>query len=412
MYFDPSLGGLLLEPLLRYQNSPYYTQPYAARDAGTSYPNISLANAAHLQGVEQTANMLIMMYAYALASGDGNPIQTYSNLLNNWADYLINTTLYTANQESGDLLNINNQTNLALKGIIALKAMGSMSTSGNYSTTADSYYNQWKSLALAQDNHLLVQYGNESSWSLGDNMFADLWLQTGLISKDIFTAHVNFLKTVNITSQPLTLSIAGIGIPLDSLRPNNITYSSNMFAAGFADTKLRRLILSGMESHPEAEYVRVNSTMYIAWGASPDLGSAYAPLMLSLPFLDIVSDSHGSSTGRKIGIAFGTLLAFLVGLFAALYLYYRRRRSRVDVSWREPYLRHGRMRRRNNSSSNGGGRRMMATRSGGDLIMLDFMPSSLVNERSKGMTRGGGGSSSRSHESGGWKNLEDYDYDD
>jgi len=37
MYFDPSLGGFLLEPLLRYQNSPYYTQPYAARDAGTLY---------------------------------------------------------------------------------------------------------------------------------------------------------------------------------------------------------------------------------------------------------------------------------------------------------------------------------------------------------------------------------------
>ncbi|KAH9957083.1 hypothetical protein BC827DRAFT_1227395 [Russula dissimulans] len=409
MYFDPSLGGLLLEPLLRYQNSPYYTQPYAARDAGTSYPNVSLANAAHLQGVEQTANMLIMMYAHARASGNGNLIETYSDLSNNWAEYLINATLYTTDQESGDLLNINNQTNLALKGIIALKAMSSMSGSVDYSTTADSYYDQWKGLALAPDNHLLVQYRDESSWSLGDNMFADLWLQTGLISQDIFTAHVNFLKTVNITAASLALSIAGVGIPLDSLRANNITYSSNMFAAGFADTKLRRLILSGMESHPAAEYVYVSgdNTTYTTWSASPDLGSAYAPLVLSVPFRSIVSHSRGSSTGRKLGIAFGTLFgcAFLVGLLAAFYLFfYRRRQSRVDVSWRGPYLRHRRMRRSNDDDNNGGGRNMIVARNTGDLIMLDFMPSSL------GMTKGVRASAPR--ESGGWKNLEDYDYDD
>ena len=50
---------------------------------------------------------------------------------------------------------------------------------------ADAYYAQWKSQALGSDNHLLVQYGHESSWSLGENMFADMWLQTGLIGRDV-----------------------------------------------------------------------------------------------------------------------------------------------------------------------------------------------------------------------------------
>jgi len=40
-----------------------------------------------------------------------------------------------------------------------------------------------------------------------------------------------------------------------------------MFAAGFADTKLRRLILSGMESHTEGEHVTVNNTTSAAWSA-------------------------------------------------------------------------------------------------------------------------------------------------
>ncbi len=37
MYFDPNLGGPLLEPLLRYQSSKDYTQPFAALDAGELY---------------------------------------------------------------------------------------------------------------------------------------------------------------------------------------------------------------------------------------------------------------------------------------------------------------------------------------------------------------------------------------
>ena len=36
MYIDPTLGGVLLEPLFRLQASPKYTIPYAAPDLGAS----------------------------------------------------------------------------------------------------------------------------------------------------------------------------------------------------------------------------------------------------------------------------------------------------------------------------------------------------------------------------------------
>ena len=75
-------------------------------------------------------------------------------------------------------------------------------------------------------------------------MFADYWLRTGLIGQDVRVAliflvegitHVrpqildaqsNFLKQVTFAAAPLTFSVPGIGIPLDSLRPNNVTYSA------------------------------------------------------------------------------------------------------------------------------------------------------------------------------------------
>lgn len=90
-------------------------------------------------------------------------------------------------------------------------------------------------------------------------MFADIWLRTGLISQDvrillvhplgrmdaqslqIISAHVNFLKTVNFAAvAPSTLNITGVGIPLDSLRPNNVTYSPNQFIAN--PSNIRALI--------------------------------------------------------------------------------------------------------------------------------------------------------------------------
>ncbi|KAH9980459.1 hypothetical protein BJV74DRAFT_887813 [Russula compacta] len=349
MYFNSTQGGLLLEPLLRNQNSPYYTQQYAARDAGTSYPNASFSNDIHLQ---ETANMLIMTYVYAQASGDGTLIETNFDLLRNWTNFLVGSTLYTTNQESADLLNINNQTNLAIKGIIAIKAMSLMcaaiSQPTDYSDTAESYYNQWRSLALAQDNHVLIQYGNESSWSLGYNMFADIWLRTGLISQDIISAHVDFLKTVNFTVAPSTLNTTDAGIPLDSLRPNNVTYSSNMFAAAFGDTGLQDLIVSGMMNHPAFDdYGVINSTAYSVRSPSPDLGSAYAPLVLltpargimtntSLPFPHVGSSKPRISAGRKVGIAFASILGGAL-LAAGLLVAFRRRRLHHRVSqhhWR------------------------------------------------------------------------------
>jgi hypothetical protein len=53
MIIDHSWGPGLLEPLLRFQNSPQYTIQFAAADLGTQYPNATAANNAHSQGVER-----------------------------------------------------------------------------------------------------------------------------------------------------------------------------------------------------------------------------------------------------------------------------------------------------------------------------------------------------------------------
>ncbi|KAH9050575.1 hypothetical protein EDB84DRAFT_1388963 [Lactarius hengduanensis] len=192
MYIDPDLGGLLLEPLFRLQASPKYTNPYAAQDLGTDFPDVSINISPHNQGVEESGNMLIMTYAYARASGNSSLISRYYDLLTSWADYLSDTTLLIHDQYSAEGRSNDNQTNLAIKGIIAIKAMSQMSSFvdkttdfDKYSNTSSHLYAQWKSLALAGDEHLLGVYGDTSSWTSGYNLFADVWLNTSVVESSV-----------------------------------------------------------------------------------------------------------------------------------------------------------------------------------------------------------------------------------
>lgn len=86
--------------------------------------------------------MLIMSLAYALKSDDTSQLVQYEDLLDQWTQFLITDSLIPNNQLSTDDFagSLANQTNLAIKGIVGIKAMakiadllGDSSKSSNYS---------------------------------------------------------------------------------------------------------------------------------------------------------------------------------------------------------------------------------------------------------------------------------------
>ncbi|KAI9459211.1 hypothetical protein BJY52DRAFT_387895 [Lactarius psammicola] len=355
MYIDPTLGRPLLEPLFRLQASPDYTIPYAAADLGSSYPNVTISNSNHNQGVEQSGNMLIMTYAHARASGDGGLISRYYSLLTSWADYLSNSTLVIHDQSSADGLTTNNQTNLAIKGIIAIEAMSKMSSvvkrtadADKYSNTAASLYGQWKSLALASDQHLLAAYGQVGSWTLGYNLFADAWLDTGIVESSVFNGQGSFIDNVTLTSD-----FSNFGMPVDSLSTDtSVGLSSwNLFVAAMTSNQnLRTNLISRV--HNRASFnasAGVFPLIYdsthgstILGVASPGQGAMYAPLALTARVVQITANatttttSSSSPSPSKVtshtgaiagGVAGGAVvLTLLVGTIA----FVRRRRRQDD----------------------------------------------------------------------------------
>ncbi|KAI0368349.1 hypothetical protein BV20DRAFT_471147 [Pilatotrama ljubarskyi] len=222
LYLNTSLIRPLLAPLLDAQDGQ--SGPYAAQDIGPAYPNATGTQGAHQQGIEQSGNMLIMLYAHARFSGDGTLIQRHYSLTKRWADYLVKNTLMPSNQLSADteIQNGPNMTNLAVKGIIGVKAMAEMSRALGEDADAQHYNDQaatlgasWHSLAPSSDGQrILGVYGDQESWSLIYNLYYDRLLGTNIVNQTLLRYQTAFYKTLLETSYqfglPITNSAGGI----------------------------------------------------------------------------------------------------------------------------------------------------------------------------------------------------------
>jgi hypothetical protein len=199
LYADPAYLGMLLEPLLAYAETGGWPKRYAQHDLGSRYPNATGHNDGIEENmpVEESGNMLIMAAAYlkrrpATAAGFAS---AHYRILTQWADYLVAALPDPGYQNQTDDFagHIAHSTNLALKGIIAIAAMGQIAAVAgktadhtHYAAVARRYMSFW--LAHAKDptgQHLDLTYsgrdGGDRTWGTLYNGYADRLLGTNLI---------------------------------------------------------------------------------------------------------------------------------------------------------------------------------------------------------------------------------------
>ncbi|KAK5627271.1 hypothetical protein RRF57_002987 [Xylaria bambusicola] len=236
LYTNPQWLAYLLEPLIEHQLSGQYPNDYSMHDLGAHFPNAT----GHSDGkdeympVEECGDMLIMGLALANALKDNTrPAFTFNalpetkplgsgpkksplsidvygmdnirtgvgimgekaaakwlrhsyKLWTKWTGYLVRESLIPANQLCTDDFAgwLANQTNLALKGIIGIKAMsgianlvGEESDAKYYSSVADDYIEKWQGFGLSRDKtHAKLAYTWWGSWTTLYNLFADALL--------------------------------------------------------------------------------------------------------------------------------------------------------------------------------------------------------------------------------------------
>jgi len=230
LYTNPKWLAHLLEPLLEHQLSGQYPNDYSMHDLGAHFPNAT----GHPDGkdeympVEECGNMLIMALALANALKDEDSsspaylqahetaaeVLPYSpsgasadkygfdlvgktsgeeaatrwlarswKLWEQWTGYLVRESLIPHNQLCTDDFAgwLANQTNLALKGIIGIRAMseisemlGKVDEAKHYRAIAEWYIDKWQEYGISRDGtHAKLAYTWYGSWTTIYNLYAD-----------------------------------------------------------------------------------------------------------------------------------------------------------------------------------------------------------------------------------------------
>lgn len=238
LYTNPSWLAYLVEPLLEHMLSGQYPHKYSMHDLGTHYPNLT----GHADGrdeympVEECGNMLIMGLSLVnslrygrehvdliddvepimpaeqhassswpseraialLEHSDGSSHSqdglelarkwlsgTYP-LWKQWTGYLVEFALEPHTQLSTDDFAgwLALHSNLALKGIVGIKAMSELALVMNesedaryYQNISEVYIQRWEELAVSRDGtHVKLAYDWYGSWTTVYSLFADTLL--------------------------------------------------------------------------------------------------------------------------------------------------------------------------------------------------------------------------------------------
>jgi hypothetical protein len=285
LYVNPLLVRYLLTPIFVYAESGNWTPEFAPHDLGSSYPNATAHNdgGGENMPVEESANMVLMAAAYLGAANNADAktyVTNHYTVLKKWSDYLVANALDPGLQNQTDDFTgfIAHSSNLALKGILAIGAMGQIAnTLGKaqdatyYTATAKSYIATWST--KSQDTattHLKLAYdGDDVTWSLKYNSYPDRLLGLNLIPA----------ATLAEESAWYAQQKNEYGFPLD----NRHTYTKADWelwtAAGVSDPSLRQAMVDTLYRFADRTPSRVPFTDWYDTQTGTQNGFQARPVM-------------------------------------------------------------------------------------------------------------------------------------
>ncbi|KAF5339378.1 hypothetical protein D9611_009811 [Ephemerocybe angulata] len=325
LYLNPKILMYLLKPLFAFQSSDKYQNAYASPDLGNDYLTAT-GNGTNTKklGVEHSGNMLIMAAAYGMQTKDWTSLNPYAKVMKTWADFLVTEALHTKDQMSADGLTGENQSNLAMKGILGIYAMSkireALGPNGEetyFRDQATSLASQWEQSAVANGDHISSVYGQPATWGLAYNSYAAQLIAPDLFTKKVFRDQSDYYDKQADTAP-------AFGLAYDSADPHVVKSHWTMFAAA-ASTSARardKLIRSIHDrAFKKSTAAQFGTTYNADTGASLPLGGRSSPAqgaMFALLVTDIQGkpsdSSSATSTSKNIGGIVGGVIGGIAGL--------------------------------------------------------------------------------------------------
>ena len=214
--FNPALLRAMLDPVIAYCSSPDWPHPFPAHDLGT-YP---LANGQTYRDfqtkrgpdeniietqmpVEEAGNMLILVAALARAEGHADYAATHWELLQQWADYLVENGFDPGEQlctddfsgALGHNVNLSAKAIMGIGGFAQLAAMlGYDALAAHYRSTAEAFARNWLQHGRDGDGTRLA-FDQAGTWSLKYNLVWDRLLGLDLFPETERRRELAFYRT-------------------------------------------------------------------------------------------------------------------------------------------------------------------------------------------------------------------------
>ncbi|KAI9925248.1 hypothetical protein MW887_006171 [Aspergillus wentii] len=233
---DPDYIRLLLEPMMRYLAAGRWRLPYTIHDMGSHYPRAIGHDdqQAEPMPIEECGNLLVLALAYVRATGDTNWTDQYTNLLRGYADYLIDNGVNIENQlSSNDAAGpLANETNLAIKAAVGIKAFGELTGLAEYSQIGEERADLFFRQGLGTDEkktHFVLEYPEKPlSWKIPYNLYPDVLLNLSTFPEAAYEMNNDFFSSVR----------SEYGVVLDH-RQDWAKSDWNIWLAATLDTKTR-----------------------------------------------------------------------------------------------------------------------------------------------------------------------------
>jgi hypothetical protein len=223
LLLNPHVLKAQLTPIFDYARSPHWPYPFAPHDIG-NYP---IANGQTYGGtdlpmskqmpVEESGNMLILAAALAKIEGNADYAMRHWDLLQRWADYLLQKGLDPENQLCTDdfMGHLAHNANLSIKAIIGIgsfaqlcRMTGKTDEAAKYRRAAEEMARRWPELA-ADGDHYRLAFDKPGTWSQKYNLVWDKLLGLNLFPPEIARREVAYYRK----------QLLPYGLPLDSRGP-------------------------------------------------------------------------------------------------------------------------------------------------------------------------------------------------
>jgi hypothetical protein len=231
LYYSPALMKATLQPVFAYAETEKWKFPFAPHDLGT-YPHATgqvygggERTEQNQMPVEESANMIILTAALAIAEQNTDFAKLHWKTLTKWADYLLDKGFDPENQLCTDDFagHLAHNVNLSAKAIVAIGAYSQLAeqlaekeidkaTAKKYRIAAETFALRW--IKEADDgDHFRLAFDRSGTWSMKYNLMWDEILDLKLFPKEVMRKEIAYYKT----------KMQKYGLPLD----NRSLYTKN-----------------------------------------------------------------------------------------------------------------------------------------------------------------------------------------